>query len=148
MVFGKSSYAYFNFTFQVVTDKDTQETLLCIAFVFEVSTSEHGAQHNIYRLVKDWYSDASCGSLELRWISIIYTNSSVLLIFLLNWYYDNVVEVLHSIHILFSTFFSFLFPFSKCCSNQYASKCCKFCIGFHLSYPGFIALRQLIQLYT
>ena len=37
-----------------MTNRDTQETLLCIAFVFEVSTSEHGAQHHIYRLVKDW----------------------------------------------------------------------------------------------
>lgn len=38
---------------QVISNKETQETLLCIAFVFEVSTSEHGAQHHIYRLVKD-----------------------------------------------------------------------------------------------
>lgn len=38
---------------QVITNRDTQETLLCIAFVFEVSTSDHGAQHHIYRLVKD-----------------------------------------------------------------------------------------------
>lgn len=38
---------------QVVTNRDTQETLLCTAYVFEVSTSEHGAQHHIYRLVQD-----------------------------------------------------------------------------------------------
>jgi len=43
-----------NFTIlQVITNRDTQETLLCIAYVFEVSTSEHGAQHHIYKLVKD-----------------------------------------------------------------------------------------------
>ncbi|XP_076466711.1 transcriptional enhancer factor TEF-1-like isoform X2 [Babylonia areolata] len=43
-----------NFTIlQVVTNRDTQETLLCIAYVFEVSSSEHGAQHHIYKLVKD-----------------------------------------------------------------------------------------------
>uniref|UniRef100_A0A7M4F5C0 TEA domain transcription factor 4 n=1 Tax=Crocodylus porosus TaxID=8502 RepID=A0A7M4F5C0_CROPO len=43
-----------NFTIlQVVTNRDTEETLLCIAYVFEVSTSDHGAQHHIYRLVKD-----------------------------------------------------------------------------------------------
>ena len=38
---------------QVLSNRETQETLLCLAFVFEVSTSEHGAQHHIYRLVKD-----------------------------------------------------------------------------------------------
>lgn len=43
-----------NFTIlQVVSNRDTQETLMCISYVFEVSTSEHGAQHHIYRLVKD-----------------------------------------------------------------------------------------------
>lgn len=50
------SYIVPNFLFyffQVVTNRDTQETLLCIAFVFEVSTSEHGAQYHVYRLVKD-----------------------------------------------------------------------------------------------
>lgn len=45
---------HFYSSLQVVTNRDTQETLLCIAYVFEVSTSEHGAQHHIYRLVKDW----------------------------------------------------------------------------------------------
>uniref|UniRef100_A0A2K5KF41 TEA domain-containing protein n=1 Tax=Colobus angolensis palliatus TaxID=336983 RepID=A0A2K5KF41_COLAP len=38
---------------EVVTNRDTQELLLCTAYVFEVSTSERGAQHHIYRLVRD-----------------------------------------------------------------------------------------------
>ena len=38
---------------QVITNRDTQETLLCTAYVFEVSTSEHGAQHHMYKLVKE-----------------------------------------------------------------------------------------------
>ena len=42
--------------FQSITNRDTGETLLCTAYVFEVSTSEHGAQHHIYKLVKDWMS--------------------------------------------------------------------------------------------
>lgn len=43
-----------NFTIlQVVTNRETQETLMCLAYVFEVSGSEHGAQHHIYKLVKD-----------------------------------------------------------------------------------------------
>ena len=48
-----SSDPNFVFVLQVITNRDTQETLLCIAYVYEVSTSEHGAQHHIYRLVKD-----------------------------------------------------------------------------------------------
>ncbi|XP_066505303.1 transcriptional enhancer factor TEF-1a [Hoplias malabaricus] len=43
-----------NFTILlVVTNRETQETLLCMACVFEVSNSEHGAQHHIYRLVQE-----------------------------------------------------------------------------------------------
>ncbi|CAG2169944.1 unnamed protein product [Oppiella nova] len=42
-----------NFTIlQVVTNRETQETLLCIAYVFEVSETT-GTQHHIYRLMKD-----------------------------------------------------------------------------------------------
>ena len=51
---GKDAFSTVGLFFsQVITNRDTQETLLCIAYVFEVSTSEHGAQHHIYRLVKD-----------------------------------------------------------------------------------------------
>ena len=42
-----------NFTIlQIVSNRDTNETLLCIAFVFEVSVSDNGTQHHIYRLIK------------------------------------------------------------------------------------------------
>lgn len=37
---------------QLIRDSDTQELLLSLAYVFEVSTSEHGAQHVIYRMTK------------------------------------------------------------------------------------------------
>ncbi|PWA24768.1 hypothetical protein CCH79_00010128 [Gambusia affinis] len=43
-----------NFTILlVVSNKETRETLLCMACVFEVSNNDHGAQHHIYRLVKE-----------------------------------------------------------------------------------------------
>lgn len=35
---------------QIIKNNDTKEVLLTLAYVFEVSTSEHGAQHVIYRL--------------------------------------------------------------------------------------------------
>ncbi|EHB12707.1 Transcriptional enhancer factor TEF-4 [Heterocephalus glaber] len=37
----------------VVTNRDSQELLLCTAYIFEASTSERGAQHHVYRLVRD-----------------------------------------------------------------------------------------------
>ena len=37
---------------QVITNIDSQETLLCIAYVFEVSETT-GTQHHIYRLTKE-----------------------------------------------------------------------------------------------
>lgn len=37
----------------MVSNRETNETLLCIAYVFEVANSNCGAQHHIYRLVKD-----------------------------------------------------------------------------------------------
>jgi YAP binding domain len=39
---------------QIVTDAHTDETLLCVAYVFEVSTPERGGtQYNIYRLTNE-----------------------------------------------------------------------------------------------
>ena len=43
---------YFTLAHQVITNVETQETLLCIAYVFEVSETA-GTQHHIYRLTKE-----------------------------------------------------------------------------------------------
>lgn len=43
-----------NFTIQqVITNRETNETLLCLSYIFEVSRSEHGAQHTLFQLVTD-----------------------------------------------------------------------------------------------
>lgn len=43
-----------NFTIlQVVTNRETQETLLCLAYVFEVVTDNEGPKHRVYRLIKE-----------------------------------------------------------------------------------------------
>eukprot|EP00731_Ephydatia_muelleri_P029742 Em0021g265a len=43
-----------NFTIlQVVTNRDTQETLLCLAYVFEVCTDDSGPKHHVYRLIRE-----------------------------------------------------------------------------------------------
>ncbi|KAL9879493.1 protein scalloped isoform X4 [Glossina fuscipes] len=43
-----------NFTIlQVIQARETQETLLCIAYVFEVAAQNSGATHHIYRLIKE-----------------------------------------------------------------------------------------------
>ena len=38
---------------QVVVNRDTKETLLCLAYVFEVCVDESGVRHRIFRLVKE-----------------------------------------------------------------------------------------------
>lgn len=48
-----TNFVSFIFSEQVVSNRETNETLLCIAYVFEVANSNCGAQHHIYRLVKD-----------------------------------------------------------------------------------------------
>ena len=54
-----------NFTIlQVVTNED--KTVLSIAFVFEVSTSEHGAQHTIYRLTDRLSSAENISNNEIH----------------------------------------------------------------------------------
>ncbi|XP_059222774.1 protein scalloped isoform X2 [Stomoxys calcitrans] len=43
-----------NFTIlQVIQSRETHETLLCIAYVFEVAAQNSGATHHIYRLIKE-----------------------------------------------------------------------------------------------
>nr|WLO57496.1 TEAD conserved 1 [Halisarca dujardinii] len=43
-----------NFTIlQVVTNRETQEILLCLAYIFEVSAEQSGSKQRIYRLVKN-----------------------------------------------------------------------------------------------
>ncbi|XP_054727379.1 protein scalloped isoform X2 [Anastrepha obliqua] len=43
-----------NFTIlQVMQSRETEETLLCIAYVFEVAAQNSGATHHIYRLIKE-----------------------------------------------------------------------------------------------
>jgi len=41
---------------QAVTDEQSQQPLLCVAYVFEVLTAERGPRHQVYRLVGDWQS--------------------------------------------------------------------------------------------
>jgi hypothetical protein len=43
---------YFLKFFKLIKNQDTKELLLTMAYVFEVSTSEHGAQSKIFRLTK------------------------------------------------------------------------------------------------
>ena len=40
-------------TVQVVTNRETQVTLLCLAYVFEVCTNDDGPKHHVYRLIKE-----------------------------------------------------------------------------------------------
>lgn len=52
-----------NFTIlQVISHRHTNETLLCIAFVFEISDNDVGPSHNIYRLVKPSESSSNSSS--------------------------------------------------------------------------------------
>lgn len=40
------------FSEQILTNKITNELLLCIAYVLEVAQEGHSAQHHIYRLTR------------------------------------------------------------------------------------------------
>lgn len=44
---------------QVVTNRETQETLLCLAYVFEVCTNNDGPKHHVYRLIKENWSHSA-----------------------------------------------------------------------------------------
>ena len=57
---------FFLLVFQVISNYDTQEVLLCLAFVFEVSNSDHGTQHHVYRLIKDWECTPTQSLLAFR----------------------------------------------------------------------------------
>ena len=53
--FTKLDFSYYSscFGLQVVTNRETQEVLLCLAYIFEVSAERSGSKHRIYRLVKN-----------------------------------------------------------------------------------------------
>jgi len=44
-------YMYVCIAVKAVRDEQTQQLLLCIAYIFEVLTNERGPQHQVYRLV-------------------------------------------------------------------------------------------------
>lgn len=116
---GLYTYKYFFLNIQqVVSNRETNETLLCIAYVFEVANSNCGAQHHIYRLVKDqpqhWAidettfdSDAICNNSATDFNTMIF---NALLI-------DNKIilnawkTLIDAKFIIIIIFFSFLFRF-------------------------------------
>ena len=51
-VFGDFLY-FFSSLVKVVTNRDTLDTLLCLAYVFEICMIDDGPKHRVYRLVKD-----------------------------------------------------------------------------------------------
>lgn len=72
-----------NFTIlQVISNRETQETLLCIAFVFEVSVSDNGAQHHVYRLTKPSSNNHwSNGLIMIKLLNIFVSPSQFICIY-------------------------------------------------------------------
>ena len=65
-------YVYLLPLSQVVSDYSTHETLLCIAYVFEVCKDDSVLKHHIYRLVKDSWETSMHSTCNFSWLTLYY----------------------------------------------------------------------------